>query len=217
MQTEPVPLMWREPNAPPNTPPLVVFFKEQAQRNEAASKEAGYDCFDNVLIAEIQAGAQAKSSTCIEIERKLPDGTMKRNEWNYRKYKLVVDDFKTGSAGAGVGTPLHFLPGMDVGRAAALKSQGIHWIESVATMPQSSAGEIMGFHTLKAEAVKFLELREKNAPLVQMKEVETELRADNARLQRQLDDLVARLGDGQPETQRKKPGPKPRVQEQEAA
>ncbi len=214
MNTEPVPLMWTQPGAPPGTPPLVIFMREQPQRNAEVSAKEGYDCFDNVLIAEIQAGAQAKSTTCLEIERKLPDGTVKVNEFNSRKYESVVKDYKTGSAGVGVGTPLHFLPKMDSGRIASLKAQGIHWIEGLATMADSSAGELMGFRELKAEAVKFLELREKNAPYVKMEGIEKELRADNERLQRQLDDLIARLGPPPAETKR---GPGRPRKEQEAA
>ncbi len=210
MQTEPVPLLWRDPQADPRSAPLVVFFKEQAQRNKDVSEKEGYDCFDNVLIAEVQSGAQAKSSVCIEIERKHPNGTTVINQYNYRKYKQVVDDWKSGSAGLGVGTPLTFLPGMDAGRIASLKAQGVHWIESLADMPDSSAGEMMGFHKLKQEAGKFLELREKNAPMVKM-DAELKQRDDTiANLQRQLDDLIARFGEA-PE-QRRGPG-RPRKEE----
>jgi hypothetical protein len=187
--------MWHDPQAPQGSAPLVVFFKEQAQRNDVVSTREGYDCFDNVLIAEVQPGAQAKSSVCIEIERKLPDGTVMVNKYNYNKYKVVVDDFKNGSQGLGVGTPLHFLPGMDAGRIASLKAQGVHWIESLAEMPESSAGELMGFYKLKQEARKFIDLREKNAPLVKMEETEKRLTAENERLQRQINELIARFGD----------------------
>ena len=212
MQNEPVPLMWRDPQADPRSAPLVVFFKEQAQKNVAVSEKEGYDCFDNVLIAEVQPGAQAKSPVCIEIERKLPDGTLVVHKGNYNKYKIVVDDYKNGSEGLGVGTPLHFIPGMDAGRVASLKAQGVHWVESLAEMPESSAGELMGFHKLKQEARKFLDLREKNAPMVKM---ESELKERDAKidnLERQLSELIARFGE--PE-QRRGPG-RPR-KEQEAA
>ncbi len=203
--------MWRDPNAPPGSAPLVVFFREQAQKNAKLSED-GIDYFDNVLVAEVQPGVQAKSTVCLEIERTSPDGTVKRNEYNYRKYKVLVDDYKNGSKGIGAGTPLSFLPGMDAGRAASLKAQGVHWIEALADMPESSAGELMGFHGLKLEAKKFLDLREKNAPMVKMEAIEKELRADNERLQRQLADLIERLG----EPVRKKPGPKPKIVDEAA-
>ncbi len=214
MQTEQVPLMWRDPAAPPNSPPLVVFPKEQAQRNGKVSDERGFDCYDNVLVLEVQPGAQAKSTVCIEIERKLPDGTTQVNQYNYRKYKTVVDDYKNGSEGIGSGTPLHFLPGMDPARIASLKAQGVHWIESLENMPDSS-NDMMGFHTLKAEAQKFIALREKAAPLLKMEADLKERDTKIERLERQLQDLIDRLG--QPEETNKRGPGRPKKLEQEAA
>ena len=213
MQTEPVPLMWRDPAAPPNSPPLGVFVREQSQRNAKVSDESGFDCFDNLLVLEVQPGVQAKSTVCIEIERKLPDGSTVVNQYNYRKYKTVVDDFKNGSQGVGTGTPLHFLPGMDAARISSLKAQGVHWVESLAEMPDSSQGDLMGFHMLKQEAQKFIALREKAAPLLKMEAIEKDLRAENERLQRQLNDLIERLGEPEEKPRRSRP---PKA-EQEAA
>jgi hypothetical protein len=73
---------------------------------------------------------------------------------------------------------------------------------------------MMGFGELRGNARKFIDLREKNAPMVKMEAVEKELRAENERLQRQMDELVARFGG----TEQPKRGPgRPRKEEQEAA
>ena len=72
---------------------------------------------------------------------------------------------------------------------------------------------MMGFGELRGNAKKFIDLREKNAPMVKMEAVEKELRAQNENLQRQLDELIARFG----EPEKRGPGRPPKDQEQEAA
>ena len=56
--TDSVPFLWTDPNAPPGIVPdqLIVMFKEAAQKDDDSSRAAGYDIFDNVLMAEISAG-----------------------------------------------------------------------------------------------------------------------------------------------------------------
>ncbi len=212
---ESVPFLWVDPNTPPGVTPdqLIVFFKEVARKDEESSKVAGYDIFDNVIEAEISAGGHGSKSTVVhECERKRADGTIIKHPMYYNRYKTIIEQYKSGQTDIGVGTPLTMLPGMDAAKLATLKASGVHFIETLATVPDSmQVTGMMGFLELRGNARKFIDLREKNAPMVKMEAVEKELRADNERLQRQLDDLIARLGE--PEPQRKKPGPKPKLQE----
>jgi hypothetical protein len=213
-----VPFLWTDPAAPPGVVPdqLIVFFREQAMKDEESSKVAGYDIFDNVLMAEISAGGHGAKSTVVhECERKKPDGTVIKHPVYYRRYQTIIEQFKSGQTDNGVGTPLNLLPGMDAAKMATLKASGVHFVETLATVPDSmQITQMMGFGELRGNARKFIDLREKNAPMVKMEAVEKELRAENERLQRQMDELVARFGG----TEQPKRGPgRPRKEEQEAA
>ncbi len=212
-----VPFLWMDPSAPPGVVPdqLIVFFREAAQKDTESSRAAGYDIFDNVLMAEISAGGHGSKSTVVhECERKRPDGTIIKHPIYYKRYQTIIDQFKSGKTDEGVGTPLTLLPGMDAAKMASLKASGVHFIETLATVPDSmQITQMMGFGELRGNARKFIDLREKNAPLVKMEAVEKELRADNERLQRQIDDLIARFGGDE----KRGPGRPRKVQEQEAA
>ena len=210
-----VPFLWVDPNPFPGMRPdqLIVIFRESAQKNLKESLEKGYDVFDNVVIAEVSAGGHsAKSTVMQEMERRLPDGTMIKHPINSRKYAAIFQQFKEGRTEDGVGTPLNLLPKMDPARIATLKAQGIHFVETLATAADSSAlGEMMGFREMRANAQKFLDLREKNAPMVKAEEMEKRLTAENENLKRQLQELSDRFN----EAPRRGPG-RPRKEEEAA-
>ncbi len=214
-----VPFLWTDPNPMPGMAPdqLIIFFREAAVKDNESSAVAGYDIFDNVLLAEISAGGHGSKSTVVhECERKRPDGSIIKHPVYYRRYQTIIEQFKSGQTDIGVGTPLTMLPAMDAAKMATLKAAGVHFIETLAQVADSmQVSQMMGFQELRGNARKFIDLREKNAPMVKMDAVEKELRADNERLQRQIDDLVARFG-GEPEPKRG-PGRPPKVREQEAA
>ncbi len=213
-----VPFLWTDPNPFPGQRPdqLIVIFRETAEKNTKETAEKGYDVFDNVLVAEVSAGGHgAKSSVVHEIERKSPDGTVKQHPVYSRKYAQIIQQFKEGRTDEGMGTPLHLLPKMDPARIATLKAQGIHFVETLATAGDSSAlGEMMGFREMRTNAQKFIELREKNAPMVKAEEIEKRLTAENENLRRQLEELAARFTAS--ETPKRGPG-RPRKEEQEEA
>ncbi len=209
-----IPFLWTDPSAPPGVTPdqLIVFFREAADKDTESSKVAGYDIFDNVIFAEISAGGHGAKSTVVhECERKKPDGTIIKHPVYYRRYQTIIEQYKSGQTDIGVGTPLTMLPGMDAAKMATLKASGVHFIETLAQVPDSmQISGMMGFHELRGNAKKFIDLREKNAPMVKMDAIEKELRAENERLQRQMQELIDRLGEPEP---RRKPGPKPKMQE----
>ena len=195
-----IPFLWTDPNPHPGMQPdqLIIFFREAAQKDDASSRAAGYDIFDNVLMAEISAGGHGAKSTVVhECERKRPDGTIIKHPIYYKRYQTIIEQFKSGQTDNGVGTPLNLLPGMDAAKMATLKAAGVHFIETLATVPDSmQVANMMGFLELRGNAKKFIDLREKNAPMVKMEAVEKELRSENERLQRQMDELLARFGGG---------------------
>lgn len=211
-----VPFLWTDPNPFPGMRPdqLIVIFREAAEKNLKETVEKGYDVFDNVTIAEVSAGGHGAKSTVVhEIERRLPDGTIVKHPLYSRKYANIFQQFKEGRTDEGTGTPLSLLPKMDSARIATLKAQGIHFVETLATAGDSSAlGEMMGFREMRTNAQKFLELREKNAPMVKAEEMEKRLTAENENLRRQLDELIARFN----EMPKRGPG-RPRKDEQEEA
>ncbi len=214
-----VPFLWTDPAAPPGVVPdqLIVIFREAAVKDQASSDVAGYDIFDNVLLAEISAGGHGAKSTVVhECERKRADGSVIKHPIYWRRYQTIIEQFKSGQTDIGVGTPLTLLPGMDAAKLATLKAAGVHFIETLATVADSmQVTGMMGFLELRANARKFIDLREKNAPLVKMEETEKRLVAENERLQRQIDDLVARFSGG--EQEKRGPGRPRKVPEQEAA
>lgn len=215
-----VPFLWTDPNPMPGTIPdqLIVTFREAAAKDGESSVVAGYDIFDNVLYAEISAGGHGAKSTVIhECERKRPDGTIVKHPVYYRRYQTIIEQFKSGQTDIGVGTPLTLLPGMDAAKMATLKASGVHFVETLATVPDSmQISAMMGFHELRGNARKFIDLREKNAPLVKMEAVEKELRSQNENLQRQLNDLIARFGEPE-QTEKRGPGRPRKVEQSEAA
>jgi len=214
-----VPFLWTDPSAPPGVTPdqLIVMFREVADKDKVSSDVAGYDIFDNVLFAEVSAGGHGAKSTVVhECERKKPDGTVIKHPVYYRRYQTIIEQFKSGQTDIGVGTPLSLLPGMDAAKMATLKAAGVHFVETLAQVADSmQVTAMMGFGELRNNARKFIDLREKNAPMVKMEGIEKELRAQNENLQRQLNELIARFG-GAPEPEKRGPG-RPRKQEQEAA
>lgn len=210
----PVIFRWRDPAWPRELPSLIVIFKEHPEKNEEFTAANGYDTFDNVLVAYVSPPGQTRSSTACEIERRLPDGTMKVNQANARKYGDVVRLYKEGKGAGAAGTPLKEL-GLDPGIVATMRARGIHSIEMLAEISDSAGDELMGFRGFREKAQKYIALREKEAPT---KRLEAELKQRDdviASLQRQLDDLKAAVAAADIPTKRG-PGRPRKVVEPEA-
>lgn len=213
----PVFFRYREPTWPPNMY-LVVRFREEAHVNDEWTAVNGYKTFDNVLLALVAPPGQNKSEAICEIERKLPDGTMKVHQLHARKYADVVKQYKDAKGGEGdLGTPLKEL-GLEPGIIATMRARGIHSIELLAGTIDAAGDNLMGFRGFREKAIKFLELRDKNAPTVRL-EMELAKRDEELlSLKRQLADLTAAVEREMPE--RRGPGrprKNPLPDEQEAA
>lgn len=204
---------WRDPAWPQNLPSLVVIFREEAHLNDEWTTGNGYKTYDNVLMALVSPPGQVKSTAACEIERRLPDGTLKPHPINSRKYADAVKLYKEGKGGGAAGTPLKEL-GLEPGLIATMRARGIHSIEMLAEMSDGAGDELMGFRTFREKAQKFMALREKEAPTKRL-EMELKQRDDMiASLQRQLNDLTAAVDAHEI---KRGPGRPPKVREQEAA
>lgn len=204
---------WKDPASHPQAPALAIYFEPMAQVNDAATRETGKQTYDNVLIAYVAPIGQPKSEASHEVERTLPDGTVKVNHHYAMKYAEPLKFYKAGTEAETLGTPLRDLLGMTPATAMNLKARGVHTIEMMAEMPDSAGNDMMGFWDLRDRAKKHLEAREKEAPA---KHLEAELAQRDALItsqQRQIDELRALIGD-QPE--RRGPG-RPRKTDVERA
>lgn len=192
---------YREPNAPANQPGMSVRFREHEEKNEAASAASGYDTYDNVLVAYVAPVGQPKSEASCEIERRLPDGSVKPHPIHSRKYAELVKLYKEGAGEGAIGTPLKLL-NLTPGTIASLRARGVHSVEMLADLSDSAGGEMMGFRGDREKAQQFLALREKNAPLVAVDALKEEHAKEIASLQRQIAELNERFGEPEP----RKPG-----------
>lgn len=184
---------WKDPSLPPNAPSLQVYFLQEPQINHEATKDSGIQTYDNVLIAYISPVGQPKSNASHEIERTLPDGTVKVNALYSAKYAEQIKHYKSGIQADSIGTPLKELLNMTPALQMNLRARGVHTIEMLADMADGAGQDIMGFWDLRDRAKKHIETREKNAPALKMEAALAERDQQIATLQKQLDDLIARL------------------------
>lgn len=185
---------WRDPSWPQQIPSLSVHFLEEPQINQEVTAATGVQTYDNVLIAYVAPMGMPKSNVAHEVERKLPDGTVKVNGEIANKYGEQLKLYKAGHSSEAQGTPLKDLIGMTPATAMSLRARGIHTVEMLADMGDGASGDLMGFWDLRERARKHIELREKNAPTVRL---ESELASRDktiADMQNQIDELTKLVG-----------------------
>jgi hypothetical protein len=202
---------YKDPNMDPRHPGLSVRFREHEEKNDKASAESGFDTYDNVLVAYVAPVGQPKSEASCEVERKLPDGTVKVHAVNSRKYADLIKLYKEGAGEGSVGTPLKLL-NLTPGTIASLRARGIHSVEMLGDISDSGGAELMSFREYRDKAQQFLALREKNAPMVAVDALKEEHAKEIASLRRQLEEMNERFG----EPEARKPG-RPRKEAAEAA
>lgn len=194
---------WKDPSLPPNAPALQVYFLQEPQVNAEATAATGVQTYDNVLTAYVAPMGMPKSNVAHEIERTLPDGTVKTNLFYANKYGEQVKAYKAGTGAEELGTPLRDLVGMTPAVIMNLKSRGVHTVEMLAEMQDSAGGDLMGFWDWRDRARKHIEAREKEAPT---KRLEMELASRDAliaSMQRQLDEMKASLAEEETGRKRK--------------
>lgn len=202
---------YREPSWPPHIPSLAIFFQMEPQVNVEWTAKECVQTYDNVLIAYVAPLGMPKSNASHEIERTLPDGTVKVNQHFANKYGEQVKLYKSGTAAETVGTPLRDLVGMTPATIMNLKGRGIHTIEMLAEMQDNAGHELMGFWDLRDKAQKHLQHRKEAAPALRMDAMEKAHQEEVTSLRRQLEELKALIQSDEPE--RRGPGRPRKVQE----
>ncbi len=195
---------WRDPSWPPHFPALAVYFAQEPFVNAEVTAATGVQSYDNVLMAYVAPMGMPKSNASCEIERTLPDGTVKRNAENSAKYAEQVKHFKAGTSAETIGTPLRDLVGMTPALSMNLKARGLHTVEMLAETPDSMAGEMMGFWEWRDRARAHLKARQEAAPTVRLELELAEQKKVNGDLQRQIEELAALVNKPEkPERQKK--------------
>lgn len=185
---------WRDPAWPPPVPSLSVHFLPTSEVNHEVTAQTGVQTYDNVLIAVVAPMGMPKSDAHYEVERQLPDGTVKVNHPVAMKYAEQLKLYKSGHSSEAAGTPLKELLGMTPATIMNLKARGIHTIEMLSEMPDGAGHEIMGFWDFRDRARKHLEVREKNAPMVKLEAIEAKHKEEVDGLKKQIEDLAALVG-----------------------
>ncbi|CAB4165427.1 hypothetical protein UFOVP833_60 [uncultured Caudovirales phage] len=205
---------YRDPGAPPHIPSLAVTFMHESVINEAITRETGVQSYDDVLVAYVGPMGQPKSTASCEIERTTPDGKVIVNREHTFKYGEQIKLYKAGDTAEAQGTPLKDLVGMTPALAQNLRARGVHTVEMLAEMSDSTQDAFMGFWDYRDRARAHLKARQEAAPTVRLEAELAEQRKTNQSLQRQLDDLKAMIG---PEADKPRRGRPPKVQEAQAA
>ncbi len=177
-----------------------VWFEWKDDKDEQASQAAGHPVFDSVVLAHIMGPGMQKSESTRIILRKKPDGTVSDytlvnpngliNPLNV--YAQFLQAFLKGDPGHLAGTPLPELSILDTGAIATLKALGVHNIEGLANMAET-AGGMLGFRKYKTAAAAYLKQRAGQEPLNKLAAENERLRTELDTVQRNHDDLAARV------------------------
>ncbi len=185
------------------------MFWWDTDKNNHESERAGRPIFDKVLKMEVFMPGNRDSKPHFVIERHLASGGVKyyngetkgangqtqRGPWR----EILADQLKawesaTGDGGTMNGTPLTELTSVDIAMAATLKASGVHTVEALAVVPDSLLTAI-GHNTraLRDQAKAYLDTAAGQAPLVALTAELEEKTATIADLQRQINELAAKL------------------------
>lgn len=185
-------ILFKEPKAPANTPPLLLFFTEVAVKDERASRD-GPPVFTPVhQVRVVVAGSKGDEGPIYELARKQADGEWKIDKYAYGRFGKPYEDWKAGRASADQGTPLEQWPLMDVAMVAAFKAANVYTVQQLATLPDGLLDTAIrrGGREWREKARVWLDDAKAAAG-------DVEARAENARLRTELDDLRKTVADMQ--------------------
>jgi hypothetical protein len=170
-----------------------VKFYRQWMRNNFKSKEQGIEVGEHQDFIIIICPGNPKS----EVRRKATDNdkAQYRQEWQAysegKEYQLS-------------GTPIEMLPGLASGMADGLKALYIYTIEQMAELSDMALQKVgMGANDIRQRCKAYLS---KNS--TEVTALNAQLAETNAKLQEALE-AIAKLQEAK--TERKKPGPKPKL------
>lgn len=172
----------RDENTDPRLPPLMVFFMEDAVRNERLSQN-GPAVYDTVRYIKVLAAGQKQSFPIYEIERVLADGTVKEDRSVKWRFREVYKHWSDKQAPAMSGTPLEQWALMDRATIAAFKDANVFTVQQLASLPDGALGNVRAKgQEWRAKAKAWLE-DANNAGIA------VELRAELAKRDEQIADL----------------------------
>lgn len=134
MESAPIP--FREPSAPPGTPPLLLFFEERAIKDEIGSRNGPPVYHRAVFIRVIVAGSN--DGPTYEICRVKDDGSEKIDQAVYKRFGTAYEAWKKGQEPSGSGTPLEQWPLIDVAMIAAFKAAHVYTVQDLAGLSDSA-------------------------------------------------------------------------------
>lgn len=174
---------FKEPNAPAGTPPLLLFFYEQAVKDERASRN-GPPIFDTAhFVRVVVAGSKGGEGPLYEMWRRKDDGTEKTGE-GYKRFGKPYEDWKHGRAIADAGTPLEQWPLMETAMVAAFRAANVYTVQQLAGLSDGAldTGIRRGGREWRAKAQAYLDEARSAAG-------DAEARAQLARQQEEIDEL----------------------------
>lgn len=180
---------FKEPNAPSGTPPLLLFFYEQAVKDERASRSGPPVYYPAHFVRVVVAGSKGNEGPIYEMARRLDDGAWKLNgENSARRFAKPYADWKEGRAVSDVGTPLEEWPLMDVAMVAAFKAANVYTVQQLATLSDGVLDTAIrrGGREWRAKALSWLDEAKTAAG-------DVEARAQIARQQEKIDELESML------------------------
>lgn len=187
--------LFKEPGAPQGTPPLMLFFSEEAEKDERASR-LGPPVFDTVhRVRVVVAGARGNEGPIYTMWRKRHDGSEKIDDQRaYQRFQRPYEDWKAGKAPADAGTPLEQWPLMDVAMVATFKLAHVYTVQQLATLSDGALDTSIkrGGREWRAKAQAWLDEAKTAAGDVQARAEIAELKEQLAETQKLLKEALTK-------------------------
>ena len=181
---------FKEPGAAKDSPPLLLFFFEDAIKDERASRSGPPVYYTGHFVRVVVAGSKGNEGPIYEMARKLDDGWKLNGENAARRFQRPYEDWKAGRVSADAGTPLEQWPLMDVAMVAAFKAANVFTVQQLATLSDGLLDTAIrrGGREWRAKALAWLDEAKQAAG-------DVEARAQIARQQEKIEQLEALLKD----------------------
>jgi len=141
----------------PRFPPCLVFFDEEAVKNEVESANRGVPVFDNVVFARVLAAGQKQADAKYEVWRRRADGTESFKPTSFRRFQKLFEEWREKRTSTDAGTPLEMWPALDRAMVETLRHLNIYSVQQLAALSDSYLQNIgMGARELRAKAQAFL-------------------------------------------------------------
>lgn len=184
-------------------------FFTQAVKNNFQSEKAGRPIFDTALYVEVMTPGSTESIPQFEVERTYcaeagldpQGGRLYERSPKYAQYQQQVEAYKAQSGDhLASGTPINQWAQIDVGTAASLKAAGIHTVEMLSSVSDTSLANLgTGGRVLRDQARAFIQTQQFGVPSAAMAAESANLRDENVRLTNALNAATQQLANAQAE------------------